>query len=80
MRKKTWKKHFIILGWTVIALTTNPEAIKILHDIKHHCKIQKKNTNPNDKMGEMLAIYHRQRFGYLAYNHLLEIGKKKTPK
>lgn len=40
----------------------------------------KKNTKLNDKIGEMLAIYHRQRVCYLAYNHLLEIGKKKTPK
>lgn len=46
--------------WAIIVMTTNPEAIKILHDIKHLSKILK-NANINNKMGEILAIYHRQR-------------------
>lgn len=42
--KKTWKKSFIILRWAVKAVTINPEAIKILCDIKFHSIIHK-NTN-----------------------------------
>lgn len=41
-------------------MTTNPEAIKILHEIKHHSKIFE-NAKINDKIGEIFAIYHRQR-------------------
>lgn len=56
-------------------MTTNPEAIKILHDIKHHSKIFE-NAKINDKIGEIFAIYHKG--NYLTYNHLLEIGQKNT--
>lgn len=55
--KETWKKYFIILGWAILAVATNPEDIKILPYIKHYSKIFKK-CEDKCKMGEIFAVYH----------------------
>lgn len=40
-------------------MTTNPEAMIILQDIRNYSKVFK-NSKINDKMGEIFAIYYKQ--------------------
>lgn len=35
------EKPFLILEWAAIVMTTNSEAVTILHNIKHSSRVQK---------------------------------------
>lgn len=63
VKKKTRKKSFIILGWAVIAITTNPEAIIILHNIKQSPKQCKDKWQNGWNIGNL----SQQRVGCLIY-------------
>ena len=81
MKTYTWqrkhgKKSCIILGWAILAVTTNPEDIKILPDIKHYSKI-KKNVKINAKCMKYLQFIIDKTLVILHIT-ILEIGKKKT--